>query len=690
MRTVPRKSVGLLVFSHFFSKATTYHQEYNLTSPYSILANHFPYTNADYFVLVDTAGGSACIQGKLQLLSREVLSRIMAAYFGRCLKTHASAIASLCWLLFRHVKSHTDQSSNESHKRGYSTAQDRSVADESQFDGEPRTRSLLSGIVLDGDVSEWSILHRSYPKVWELPTINPNFEIFGMHDKTEATYYFAIKRTDAGTIAAKTTIYLDTDQSTSSATSHGLSESEFYIDFVDDGTGVPVPHLYNPNPWAWLGQLQHSFSADKKTVEIAVPEALIGGAATGDIDFLVDVNDAKYFPVFFGAPWYTATSYELPLRTADPNSKRVAIVFSPESEKTIFGGGEVNKYIYGQLYASIQHQCMMAGLPYDLIYINELKNLEKIVNYDALVFAYNAFAQESDYDMILRNIRLAVHHYGIGIVTGDNFLTDLASANANVTLENPYKAMWEVFGLTINGYGSGNLTITAVDSTHPVMKDYTAGEQLLEYQPGFYNHYGRMAVPGLFESSSTVTALAKTNDLHDSLLAINTVIGTRLVHFATITIMADANLMWQALRWVVFGDDNPVGLQISRQNSVFSSRNDMDQTRFPYDFERVTKALYEQYLVSWHQMYDFVGTDFINIGNDQAQGEYTDWAVSGPMYQKYMGKRTVVRSSLWISYWNFHLTHSLVSLQRIGRRDWKSFLHPSILHCESKSPRADV
>lgn len=488
-------------------------------------------------------------------------------------------------------------------------------------------------------MSDWPLLYRTYPKIWESPSLDPNFNIFGQRDEATSSYYFAIQRTDDGVIGAATTLFLDLDQSSSSSTTGALTASEYFIDFVSDATtGAVVPYLYTANPYSLLGPVTHSFDSSQKVIEIALPFADVGGDA-GPIDFFVDVNDALFFPSFFGADWYVATSYsDLPARTVDPANKRIALVFNPESELELFGGGEVNSYIYRQLYASFQHQLMMAGLPYDLIYMEELKDLATIVKYDALLFPYSAYVLGSDHPIIAKNLRLAVHHYGIGIVAGDNFLTDLSGTNP-VPLAQPYQAMWEILGINIIGFGAGDFKAEATGTSHPIMADYSAGETILEYTEGFYNHYGRTALPGVFETSSVVTVLAETRtDVHNhnAVLAIDTVSGARNVHFGTVNMMADGNLLWSALRWVVFGETSTVGLQISRMESVFSARNDVDLAMFPFNVEDTIKPLYSNNMQPWKDNFNFVGTYFITVGNDPAEDQYTDWSVSGPLYQDFI------------------------------------------------------
>ena len=317
--------------------------------------------------------------------------------------------------------------------------------------------------MLDGDVGEWPLIHRAYPKVWENPSV-PNAEIYGVRDNVSGDLYFAITRVDAGTIQQTTTIFLDTDQSSNAATTHGLSESEYYVDFVDDALGLPVPHLYKTSPWAWLGPIEHALSTDQKVVEMVVSATITEGAES--INYFVDLNDSLFFPTFFSSPWFVAGFFNLPEPIGDKSSKLVAIVYSRESEEVFFGGDDVNKYIYRKLYASFQHQVMMSGIPFNLIYMDELKELENCIKYSALVFPYAAYVQGSDRNIIADNLRLAVHHYQVSVIAGDNFLTNVAGPDVT-PFANPYSAMWEILGITIVGYGAGDFVVEAANAGHP-------------------------------------------------------------------------------------------------------------------------------------------------------------------------------------------------------------------------------
>ena len=98
--------------------------------------------------------------------------------------------------------------------------------------------------------------------------------------------------------------------------------------------------------------------------------------------------------------------------------------------------------------------------------------------------------------------------------------------------------------------------------------------------------------------------------------------------------MADNNLLWSVLRWAVYGDVAPVSLQLSRNDSVFIARNDMDQAMIAASLPETEIPLLD-IITDWKRDYNFVGSYYIDIGNNPIIGQYTDWSVSAPLYQNY-------------------------------------------------------
>ena len=122
--------------------------------------------------------------------------------------------------------------------------------------------------------------------------------------------------------------------------------------------------------------------------------------------------------------------------------------------------------------------------------------------------------------------------------------------------------------------------------------------------------------------------------------------NSRVVHFANDQILADNNQLWRMLQWVVYGDIAPVGLQVSRSDHVFLARNDMDQAMIAAELAQTEIPLLE-IIREWKREFNFVGSYYIDIGNDPAAGEFTDWSISGPLYNDYIALGNEIATHSW-------------------------------------------
>ncbi|MEM7408148.1 MAG: hypothetical protein AAF458_22860, partial [Pseudomonadota bacterium] len=61
---------------------------------------------------------------------------------------------------------------------------------------------------------------------------------------------------------------------------------------------------------------------------------------------------------------------------------------------------------------------------FDLLGEAALLDVANLVNYDALVLPYMAYAKASEVDRISETLQHAIYRYGIGIICGDNLLTN--------------------------------------------------------------------------------------------------------------------------------------------------------------------------------------------------------------------------------------------------------------------------
>ena len=429
-------------------------------------------------------------------------------------------------------------------------------------------------------------------------------------------------------IGAGSTIWLNTDNNVSTGYSiFGFAGgAEYNVNFYTDGK----PYLYTSAAGETYvtGPLNYASAPNGSSgsiVEVEIPETLIGTPSTGTgIQLLFDVNNTDFLPTYYSA----STAYNLPRNTTTTTTateRRIGIVYSATSAARFW-----DMKNYSQLFMSVQNQAMMAGIPFDLLSETDLTDLTKIKKYSALVFPYFQYVPTASLSAIESNLTQAATQYKIGIIAAGDFMTNDAAGNA--LSGDPYSRMKSLLGITrVNGAGPATVTVkTASSVTHPVLKgEYSASETLLSYSNAYTDYFTA-------SGSSTVTTLATQTIGSDSQNAvIASEMGGRNVHFGTVSIMADSNLLWSAMRWSVYGDVPLVGLQLSRNKALFAARNDTDMAMYASTFSTIESELLTL-MQQWKTNYNFIGSYYIDVGNNTASGQYTDWTVAKPIYQQFM------------------------------------------------------
>jgi hypothetical protein len=474
-------------------------------------------------------------------------------------------------------------------------------------------KTTYGNINLDGSLADWSSVNR-------LDSLSSQqvagYSVFGKN--TADGYVLAIDATQ-DTIGANSTIWLNTDRdrTTGYQVFGSTVGAEYNINFAADGT----PYLYSGNAGQTLiGQLDFARSSDGKTVEVAIPNHRISNSS-GGIDLAIDINDKVFLPGDYASNKLSIGSTDLPARTN--MTKRIAIVYSETSANNYF-----DKKAYSQLFTAAQSQAISAGVPFDLLTETDLQDLSKIVNYDALIIPSFTNVKASDLSAIETSLTQAVAQYGIGIVTAGDFMTN--DETGAVLAGDPYSRMKSILGVQRTaGGGVQAATVTAKDVNNDILSGYTSGEQLLNYDKGI-----AFAAYSPIDPASTILAEQTVNDVnYNAVIATKT--GGQNVHFANQTIFADSNIVAQAIDAIVYADTVTVSLDITRNNSLFLSRNDVDRSKYLTEAPTVEAKLTDV-LTGWHTNYGFVGTNFINIGNDPSKGEATDWTVMAPIYQSWL------------------------------------------------------
>ena len=174
----------------------------------------------------------------------------------------------------------------------------------------------------------------------------------------------------------------------------------------------------------------------------------------------------------------------------------------------------------------------------------------------------------------------------------------------------------------------------------PAIIGYGDGDAIRTYVKNATSQVGTSYFKGVNDADTQVVA-EQTNSAgtHNAVLATQT--GSNNVFFATEGMLADSNMLQHAISWAARPLDSPVlKLQMGRQTSIFAARNDMDQSQEAQDVsgnDNGGVGIYDKLLPileQWKTDFNFVGSYYVNIGNNAEDGQSTDWSISKPYYQQ--------------------------------------------------------
>jgi peptidoglycan/xylan/chitin deacetylase (PgdA/CDA1 family) len=312
-------------------------------------------------------------------------------------------------------------------------------------------------------------------------------------------------------------------------------------------------------------------------------------------------------------------------------SRRIAIVYSQTSADQFY-----DEFIFNQLFATTQQLARQAGLPYDLLTESEVTDATLLSGYDAVILPGFGYAPAATRDAMITALVTAQEN-GTGIISSG----DLMALDENgQSFADWDRAPRQLLGLAPERYIEGEATVINIASVdHPITSGYAPSEEIRRFSQAWYAHY-----QPIDESSHKVLATATSGgQTYNAVIATSNV--ARAVQFANEELLAD-NLLWPALQWVIYGGRAPVALQLSRSDSIALARNDMDQTMFPALLDTTHVPLLE-ILKEWKRDYNFTGSHYIDIGNDPANGQYTDWSVSAPLMQQYIDLGIEIGTHSW-------------------------------------------
>ncbi len=465
--------------------------------------------------------------------------------------------------------------------------------------------------MVDGNLGDWTAQDRIDRG------LDDGYAIYAKSDGD--AFAFALKV--PGTVGTNTTVWLNTDRNAQTGYQiFGFAGgAEYSVNFDVDGK----VSLYSgaPGSSSAIATLQAAWSDDRSIVEFRVDKAAIGNPQA--IDTLYDVNDQVFLPGSYSATPFTVFN-DMDVAT-DP-AHRIAIVWSESTANAYF-----SKTAYSQLFMATQAQAMQAGVPFDILTEDDLTSLATVAKYDTIVFPSFRNVDATKVTAIAQTLEQATKQYGIGLVAAGEFMTNDAAGNA--LAGDSYARMKLLFDATrVTGGFPADVTVKATDAAGLVFDGYADGQVVHDYTNVGWNAFTSVSGTGQTIATSTIGGQTYA-------AAIATQTGGRNVIFSSEAVMADENLLQKAIDYSVHGGGLSVGLQMTRNTGLFASRVDMDQSQEKGEvkIEEGAPGIYDKMLpilAEWKAKYNFVGSSYVNIGNDPANGQATDWAVSLPYYKQ--------------------------------------------------------
>ncbi len=491
---------------------------------------------------------------------------------------------------------------------------------------------MLLAVTIDGQIGEWDITQRLYTPEGVPPTLATDKAIYGRYEEGA----FKLALVAPLSITNGTTIWIDADNNASTGYKlwGAIGGMEYFCNVLDGKV-----HLYKTDPFgSYVATLESALSADGRVLELSIPASSIHNAES-PIALLADINDQIFYPNdYWSTKPFVLDTHRPSLTPAVPKHK-IAIVFSKATLDNFF-----TPKSYSQLFMTMQYQAMQAGVPFDLLREEDLVDIEKIKGYDLLVFPYFANVPQRLFSKIYRTLFLAQYYYHIPFVTAGDFMTNYEDGRD--VEGNSYRYFSQLFGLQ-RVMGSGpleNVDLLIAAPLHPALEEYEPGEKVMSFEHRFwYSVFGPVQYGGKSQEVR-VAADQKIGDLSYPALFFSKT-GAMNVHFATIEYLADTNLLYPIIDWLVYKESVSPRLRMTRQEGILASRNDMDQSQFIDEVKEVDGALLD-IIRDWKERYNFVGSFYINIGNNPPE-EWTDWDYSGALYRKYVALGNEIGTHSW-------------------------------------------
>mmetsp|Transcript_4655 Transcript_4655/g.8205 ORF Transcript_4655/g.8205 Transcript_4655/m.8205 type:complete len:1038 (+) Transcript_4655:156-3269(+) len=508
-----------------------------------------------------------------------------------------------------------------------------------------------------GALAEWDDKHRISPSVLE--ATEGRTKLYGRY--ANSAYWFRVEPV-VGAEVYESTVYFNTDQDTATVGHENNTETPEGYEMYAFVTGTSVELYkgcgpYNGDECREILQVLSEDTKDFAMLEDGSVEFKIAGKTFGkkakDIDIAVVLQSRKGVeePILEIAPMYLLNYFtlykdldkQLATKCKGKGEYKVAVVYDEASRDAFY-----QDLSYAQLLLAMQNQARMAGLPLDVIPSSQLYKLSKMCEYSAILMPELNTVDPKKYHALRKSLHMLVHVHGVGLVVSGEMLTMMT--NGELSPGDPYFTLKQLLGVSnykVVATGSLN-TIVRVNSLPEMFWDRTLGEIVMDNQTT--GSMARMFEPIEGRAFTSHTAATQTLDvlgeesvlpavmLHEMDSNMYGKTPGRLVHFSSEQILGNADLGWRALVWIVRGSKPVhVALQMTRfDGGIFTTRNDVDQSKMLNQSKILEEGVLEQAYEPWYTEYNFVASNYINIGNSSLEGVGTDWPWAKVLYQKYI------------------------------------------------------
>jgi hypothetical protein len=449
---------------------------------------------------------------------------------------------------------------------------------------------------------------------------------------------------------------------------------------LSGGQFTSSPQLFSgcaPEGGSTCRALRHTlgasdFARTTAGVEFRVAQSVLAGIRGAAVDDLsvsarLAVTDsssgatiAESAPVFLldSLPLYT-TLGALPACGDAPT--RSAVLFSQDEQQLFY-----DERAYAQLFMAMQSQLRQSGIPYARITLEQLLDYSSSCKYDVVLIPTLRIVRPAQVFAVRKALHVLSHYYQVGIVVAGDVATNRWPDGAPQYGE-PYGVARSMLGVGPASPSSFARTIhteyRVVAAGHPIVRPLSNGAVLantgksianVSHAITFVNMFAKPAdsrylVQGLVAQRLIKVGSSAATEA-DALLvsqlpaAANPfqVPGGRVVHFSNLELLANLDLAWRAVRWAARKPGGATGatlaglsLQIGRHAAIMSMRNDMDISKFANQAPTV-ESEYVKDLTRWHDAYNFVGTHYLNVGENASalEPEFTNWSVAKPIYSR--------------------------------------------------------